>query len=84
MSSQFLVIGVECMLLADRCAEHNLPCVVGHALYMRLIHGGKAKNDRVDANKFATCSRGEPPAFVCLSGNPKCPLISLQRAWVRA
>jgi hypothetical protein len=45
-----LVIGVECMFgwywLADRCAEHNLPFVLGHALYMKLIHGGKAKNDR--------------------------------------
>jgi transposase len=57
-----IVIGVECMFgwywLADRCAEHHLPLVVGHALYMRLIHGGKAKNDRIDAGKIARLLRG--------------------------
>jgi transposase len=57
-----IVIGVECMFgwywLADRCAEHHIPFVVGHALYMRLIHGAKAKNDRIDANKIARLLRG--------------------------
>ena len=57
-----IVIGVECMFgwywLADRCAEHNIPFVVGHALYMRLIHGAKAKNDRIDANKIARLLKG--------------------------
>ena len=57
-----IVIGVECMFgwywLADRCAEHHIPFVVGHALYMRLIHGGKAKNDKIDAGKIARLLRG--------------------------
>jgi transposase len=57
-----IVIGVECMFgwywLADRCAEHHIPFVVGHALYMRLIHGAKAKNDRIDANKIARLLKG--------------------------
>jgi transposase len=57
-----IVIGVECMFgwywLADRCAEHTIPFVVGHALYMRLIHGAKAKNDRIDANKIARLLKG--------------------------
>ena len=44
--------------VADRCGEHNFPCVVGHALYMRLIHGGKANNDRIDAGKIARLLRG--------------------------
>jgi transposase len=44
--------------LADRCAEHDLPFVVGHALYMRLIHGAKAKNDRIDAHKIALLLKG--------------------------
>src|SRR5215472_12267160 len=43
-----IVLGVECLFgwywLADRCAEQHIPFVLGHALYMRLIHGGKAKN----------------------------------------
>ena len=57
-----IVIGVECLFgwygLADRCAEHDLPFVVGQALYMKLIHGGKAKNDRIDAHKIAHLLKG--------------------------
>jgi transposase len=57
-----IVVGVECMFgwywLADRCAEQHIPFVVGHALYMKLIHGGKAKNDRIDANKIAHLLKG--------------------------
>jgi len=57
-----IVLGVECMFgwywLADRCAEQHIPFVLGHALYMRLIHGGKAKNDRIDANKIAHLLKG--------------------------
>ena len=57
-----IVIGVECMFgwywLADRCAEHEIPFVVGHALYMKLIHGSKAKNDRIDAHKIAHLLKG--------------------------
>jgi transposase len=57
-----IVIGVECMFgwywVADRCGDHGIPCVVGHALYMKLIHGGKAKNDRIDAGKIARLLRG--------------------------
>ena len=57
-----LVIGAECMFgwywLADRCAEQKIPFVLGHALYMKLIHGGKAKNDRLDAHKIAHLLRG--------------------------
>ena len=52
-----IVIGVECMFawywLADLCQEQSIPFVLGHALYMRLIHGGKGKNDRIDADKIA-------------------------------
>ena len=44
-----LAVAVECIFcwywLADLCAEHDIHFVVGHALYMRLIHGTKAKND---------------------------------------
>jgi transposase len=57
-----LVVGVECMFcwywLADLCQAEKLPFVVGHALYMRLIHGAKAKNDRIDAHKIARLLRG--------------------------
>jgi hypothetical protein len=45
-----LVVAAECMFawywLADLCAQENIPFVLGHALYMKAIHGGKSKNDR--------------------------------------
>jgi transposase len=65
-----IVVAVECMFtwywLADLCAEHNIPFVLGHALYMKAIHGGKAKNDRIDSHKIATLLRGGmiPIAYV--------------------
>ena len=57
-----VVVGVECMFawywLADLCAEQKLPFVLGHALYMGAIHGGKTKNDRIDAGKISRLLRG--------------------------
>jgi len=65
-----LVVAVECMFtwywLADLCADEGLPFVLGHALYMKAIHGGKAKNDRIDSQKIAALLRGGmlPQAYV--------------------
>ena len=65
-----LVVGCECMFawywLADLCEDHQIPFVLGHALYMRMIHGGKAKTDRIDAAKLASMLRGGlfPMAYV--------------------
>jgi transposase len=65
-----LVVAVECIFtwywLADLCARENIPFVLGHALYMKAIHGGKAKNDRIDAHKIAVLLRGGaiPQAYV--------------------
>src|SRR5262245_48611777 len=57
-----IALGVECMFgwywLADRCAEHGIPFAVGHALYLKLIHGAKAKNDKIDAGQIARLLRG--------------------------
>src|SRR5262245_21537250 len=57
-----LVVGAECMFawywLADLCADHGIPFALGHALYMRMIHGGKAKTDKIDAAKLAGLLRG--------------------------
>lgn len=52
--------------LADLCAEEGIEFVLGHALYMRAIHGAKAKNDRIDSEKIATLLRGGviPMAYV--------------------
>jgi transposase len=65
-----LVVAVECMFtwywLADLCSRENISFVLGHALYMKAIHGGKAKNDRIDAHKIAVLLRGGmlPQAYV--------------------
>ena len=44
--------------LADLCAEHRIAFVLGHALYMKAIHGGKAKNDKIDSENIAVLLRG--------------------------
>jgi len=57
-----LVVAVECIFtwywLADLCAQEDIPFVLGHALYMNAIHGGKAKNDQIDSQKIAALLRG--------------------------
>jgi transposase len=57
-----LVVAAECMFawywLADFCQAEKIPFVLGHALYMKAIHGGKTKNDKIDAHKIATLLRG--------------------------
>ncbi len=65
-----LVVGCECMFawywLADLCERESIPFVLGHALAMKAIHGGKAKNDRLDAAKIAGLLKGGffPMAYV--------------------
>lgn len=65
-----LVVAVECLFtwywLADLCTEEGIPFVLGHALSMKAIHGGKAKNDTIDAEKIAMLLRGGmlPQAYV--------------------
>ena len=57
-----LVVACECLFtwywLADLCAREKIGFVLGHALHMKAIHGGKAKNDRIDAHKIAVLLRG--------------------------
>jgi transposase len=57
-----IVVAVECMFtwywIADLCVQENISFVLGHALYMKAIHGGKAKNDKIDSLKIATLLRG--------------------------
>lgn len=52
--------------IADLCDREQIPFVLGHALYMKAIHGGKAKNDRIDSRKIAALLRGGmiPQAYV--------------------
>jgi transposase len=57
-----LVVCVECLFtwywLADLWAREGIPFVLGPALSMKAIHGGKAKNDKIDAQKIAVLLRG--------------------------
>src|SRR5262249_9126448 len=68
------VVAVECLFcwygLADLCAKAQIAFVLGHALYLRAIHGGKSKNDQLDAGKIARLLRGGnmPVAYVYPAG----------------
>ena len=65
-----VVVAAECMFTwywpADICAAEGIAFVLGHALAMKTIHGGKAKNDKSDSHKIAGLLRGglRPQAYV--------------------
>jgi len=65
-----VVVCVECMFtwywIADLCNDENITFVLGHALYMKAIHGGKVKNDKIDSEKIARMLKGGmlPKAYV--------------------
>ena len=58
-----LAVAVECIFswywLADLCTEMNVSFILGHALYMKAIHGGKTKNDKIDSEKIASLLRAK-------------------------
>jgi len=64
------VVAAECMFtwywLADVCAAEGITFVLGHALAMKAIHGGTAKNDKIDSHQIAVLLRGgmPPQAYV--------------------
>jgi transposase len=65
-----IAVTVECIFtwywIADLCQEDNIPFILGHALYMKAIHGAKTKNDKIDSHKIAVLLRGGmiPMAYV--------------------
>ena len=65
-----IVLAVEWIFtwygLADLGAREGMPFVLGHALYMKASHGGKATHDQIDAQKIAVLLRGGmlPQAYV--------------------
>ena len=65
-----LVVGVECMFawywLSDLCRKEGIEFILGHALFMKAVHGGKTKNDKIDSHKIAVLLRGGlfPVAYV--------------------
>lgn len=65
-----LTVCCECTFnwywLADACQMEHIEFVLAHALYMKAIHGGKNKNDRIDSEKIAHLLRSNmiPPSYV--------------------
>src|ERR1039458_3109962 len=64
-----LTVCAECMFgwywLADACQDAGIHFVLAHALYVKAIHGGKNKNDRIDSEKLCHLLRSNliPPAY---------------------
>ena len=64
-----MTVCCECLFswywLADACEEAGLEFVLAHALYLKAIHGGKNKNDRIDSEKLAHLLRCNliPPGY---------------------
>ena len=88
-----LTITAECMFawywLADACAKENLPFVLAHALYLRAIHGGKNKNDRIDSEKLARLLAAHLIPYAYIYPAAKRPIRALLRqrltyVWRRA
>lgn len=56
-----VAVGVESSCyyywLADACHEAGIRFYLGHAYYMKSVHGGKVKNDKVDSKKIADLLR---------------------------
>ena len=71
---QDLAVAVECIFtwywIADLCSREGIAFVLGHALYMKAIHGGKTKNDKIDSQKIASLLRSGmfPMAYVYPQG----------------
>lgn len=57
-----LIVGCESTFnwywLCDLCESQKIPFILGHALYLKAIHGAKVKNDKIDSEKLAYLLRG--------------------------
>jgi transposase len=88
-----LTVCCECMFgwywLADACAQAGIHFVLAHALYLKAIHGGKNKNDRIDSEKLAQLLRSNliPPAYAYPAAQRPLRALLRQRlnfVWQRA
>ena len=85
-----LTVCCECMFgwywLSDACQAAGLTFVLAHALYVKAIHGGKNKNDRIDSEKLTHLLRSNliPPAYVYpAQGRPLRALLRQRVLFVR-
>jgi transposase len=82
-----LTVCCECMFgwywLADACQQAGLTFVLAHALYVKAIHGGKNKNDRIDSEKLTHLLRSNliPPAYVYPAQKRPMRALLRQRIW---
>lgn len=55
-------MGVECFFcwywVSELCAKHKIPFTFEHTLYMKAIHGGKTRNDKIGSYKIALLLKG--------------------------
>ena len=88
-----LTVVCECLFcwywLADACLAAGLKFVLAHALYLKAIHGGKNKNDRIDSEKLARLLAANliPPSYVYPSAKRPVRALLRQRlsyVWRRA
>lgn len=88
-----LTICCECLFcwywLADACQKAGLEFVLAHTLYLKAIHGGKNKNDRIDSEKLTHLLRSNliPPSYVYPAGKRPVRALLRQRmtyVWRRA
>ena len=65
-----IAVAVECIFtwywIADLCSREGTAFVLGHALYMKAIHGGKTKNDKIDSQKIAALLRSGMLPMACV------------------
>jgi transposase len=82
-----LTVACECTFNwywpCDACHDFGIRFVLGHALYMKAIHGTKTKNDKVDSEKIAHLLRSNmlPEAYCCSA--ERRPLRALLRRRMR-
>jgi transposase len=83
-----LTVACECTFnwywLCDACSEAGIRFVLGHALYMKAIHGTKTKNDRVDSKKIAHLLRSNmlPEAYCCSAQRRPVRDLLRRRIWL--
>lgn len=70
--------------LCDACNEAGIHFVLGHALYMKTIHGTKTKNDKIDSQKIAHLLRSNmlPPGYCCSVERRPIRDLLRRRIWV--
>jgi len=70
--------------LCDACYDAEIQFVLGHALYMKAIHGTKTKNDKIDSKKIADLLRSNmlPVGYCCSAERRPVRDLLRRRIWI--